>query len=47
MLRGFVVALLMNDSIDDVEEHFLVWLNRIGTQGTTQSADDLEHGITS
>jgi hypothetical protein len=46
-LRIFIVALLMNDGVDDVEEHFFVWPNRIGTQGTTQPTNDFEHGITS
>jgi hypothetical protein len=45
--RGFIVAFLMNYCVDDVEEYFLVWLNRIRTQGTTESTDDFEHGITS
>jgi hypothetical protein len=44
---GLVVAFLVDDGVDDVEEYFFVRLNRIGTQGTTQSADDFEHGITS
>ncbi len=42
-MRKLVVAFLMHDSIDDVEEHFLVWLNRFRTNGATQAADDLEH----
>lgn len=42
-MRKLVVAFLMHDSIDDVEEHFLVRLNRFRTNGTAQSADDLEH----
>jgi hypothetical protein len=28
-LRGLVVALLVNNSIDDVEEHFFIWLNSL------------------
>jgi hypothetical protein len=45
-LRKLVVAFLMHDSIDDVEEHFLVWLNWLITNRATQAADDFEHAIT-
>jgi hypothetical protein len=46
-VRRFVVALLVDDGVDDVEEDFVVDLDRFRTNGTTQSADDFEHGITS
>jgi hypothetical protein len=37
----------MNDGVDDVEEDFVVDLDWFRTNGTTKSADNLEHGITS
>jgi hypothetical protein len=37
----------MNDGVDDVDEDFVVDLERFRTNGTTQSADNLEHGTTS
>jgi hypothetical protein len=45
--QGFVVAVLVNNGVDDVEEHFFVDLDRFRTNRTSQTAYDLEHGITS
>jgi hypothetical protein len=46
-LWEFVVALLMDDGVDDVEEDFFVHLDRFRTNRAAQTAYDLEHGITS
>jgi hypothetical protein len=43
----FVIAPLVEDTIDDIEENFFVHLDRFKTHGTTESTDDFEHGITS
>jgi hypothetical protein len=46
-LREFIVALLMHDGVDDVEEHFLIWPNCLRTNGTTQFFDNFKHDLTS
>jgi hypothetical protein len=41
--RRFVVTFLMNNGVDDVEEHFLFWSNRLRTNRAAQFANDFEH----